>query len=109
MFIDFDKIETSTIPNFYNGEKNTVAQMYVDDLNRIMRGTLEPEASIGSHKHETGSEIIFILQGTGKALCNDEQEILSPGSCHYCPKGNSHSLINDGVEDLIFFAVVAQQ
>ena len=29
--------------------------------------------------------------------------------CHYCPKGHSHGLFNDGDEDLVFFAVVPAQ
>ena len=36
MLIDFDKIEETIIANFYGGEKNTVAKMFVDDMNRIM-------------------------------------------------------------------------
>lgn len=109
MIIDFSKIQESVIANFYGGENNTVSQMHVDDMNRIMRGKLEPGASIGLHKHENGSEIVYILQGKGKAIFDNEQEELQTGSCHYCPKGHSHSLINDGDEDLIFFAVVPQQ
>lgn len=29
--------------------------------------------------------------------------------CHYCPKDESNSLINDSNEDLIFFAVIQNQ
>ena len=31
------------------------------------------------------------------------------GDCHYCPKGHTHSLINNSDEDLVFFAVVPVQ
>lgn len=109
MIIDFSKIKESVITNFYGGDDNTIAKMHVDDMNRIMLIKLEPGASIGLHKHENGSEIVYILQGKGKAIFDDGQEELQPGSCHYCPKEHSHSLINDGAEDLIFFAVVPQQ
>jgi mannose-6-phosphate isomerase-like protein (cupin superfamily) len=110
MLIDFNKIEESVIPNFYRGEKNTVARMFTDNLNnRIMYGKLEPGASIGLHKHDNGSEIVYVLKGSGKALYDDIQEELSVGICHYCPKEHSHSLINDGNGDLVFFAVVVQQ
>ena len=34
---------------------------------------------------------------------------LVPGSRHFCPLGHTHSLINDGVEYLEFFAVVPNQ
>lgn len=53
--------------------------------------------------------MIYILQGKGKALYDDREEELYTGVCHYCPKGHSHSIINNSDEDLIFFAVVPQQ
>ena len=36
MIIDFDKIETTIIPNFRGGEKNCAANMFVDGNNKIM-------------------------------------------------------------------------
>ena len=109
MIIDFEQIEETAIKNFYGGQNDTIARMFADEKNRIMYGKLEPGASIGIHRHETGSEIVYIIQGTGKAVFDDTQEELKPGICHYCPKGHSHSLINDGSGDLVFFAVVPQQ
>lgn len=106
MIIDFSKIETTVIKNFRGGEKNTALKMFTDDNNKIMRGILEPGASIGLHTHENNSEIIFILEGNGKISYDGEFETLQKGSCHYCPMGHSHSLINDSKEDLVFFAVV---
>ena len=50
--------------------------MFVDERNRIMCSRLEPGASIGYHKHENGSEMIYILQGKGKALYDDGEEEL---------------------------------
>lgn len=108
MLLTFDKIEETVIPQFKGGEKETVARMYVDNNNRIMRVKLIPGASIGLHTHETSSEIVYILSGAGKMLYDDTCEPLSAGSCHYCPKGHTHSLINDSEDDLIFFAVVPE-
>ena len=109
MLINFNAMDVTEIPNFMGGEKTTRARMRVDELGKIMRGCLEPGASIGLHTHETSSEIIYILGGTGKALYDDGCETLGPGDCHYCPRGHSHSLINDGKEPLEFFAVVPVQ
>ena len=112
MLIEFDKMEPQVIPHMRGGEKEVRARMYTDSLNKIMRGRLIPGASIGMHTHETGSEIIYILSGKGKILYDGGCEALEPGSCHYCPKGHAHSLINDspeGGEDLRFFAVVTEQ
>lgn len=106
MLIQFDETKETVIPHFYGGEKETSVRMFADESNRFMCGSLEPGASIGLHTHEAGSEIIYVLSGSGKALFDSEEEKLFPGSCHYCPKGHCHSLINDGTETLKFFAAV---
>lgn len=109
MLINFDAMETKVIPHMRDGEKEVSAQMYTDSLGKIMRGRLIPGASIGLHTHDTSSETIYVLSGTGKVLYDGVYEPVSAGSCHYCPKGHEHSLINDSEGDLIFFAVVPEQ
>ena len=109
MNIDFSAIEESVIPHMRGGEKELRAHMFDDKLVKLMKGRLIPGASIGLHTHETSSEIVYILSGTGKVLYDDGCETLGPGSCHYCPKGHAHSLINDSDGDLEFFAVIPQQ
>lgn len=106
MVIKFSEMEEKQLPAFYGGEGVFCAKMHVDGQNKILRGRLVSGASIGLHAHEPSSEIIFILSGTGKCLCDGREEILSAGDCHYCPKGSNHTLLNDGAEDLIFYAVV---
>lgn len=108
MIIDFSGIEPTVIKNFRGGEKDTVTRMYVDENNKIVQGTLEAGASIGVHTHETNSEIIYILEGKGKVLYDGKYEAVEKGSCHYCPMGHSHSLINDSNDTLVFFAVVSE-
>ncbi len=107
--IDFNAMEETVLHEFKGGEGDTVARMHVDELNRIMKSRLAPGCSIGLHTHETSSEIIFILSGTGTALLDGKEEILPPGSCHYCKKGQSHTLMNKGGEELHFYAVVPEQ
>ena len=41
-------------------------------------------------------------------LCDGEKEVLEPGVACYCPEGSSHTVINDGTEDLTFFAIVPE-
>lgn len=109
MLIDFSTMEEKVIPGFLGGEGTFHTRMRVDELGKIMRGCLEPGSSIGLHTHDTSSEIIFILAGTGKVLYDGAYEPLAAGSCHYCPKGHAHSLINDSDGNLEFFAVVPVQ
>ena len=109
MVLEFDKMEATILPRFKGGEKEVAGKMYVDERNRILHATLAPGASIGQHVHDTSSEIIYVLSGSGKLLEQGEELRLEKGMCHYCPKGQGHSIINDGTEDLVLFAVVPQQ
>lgn len=54
-----------------------------DGLNCILHGRLEPGCSIGLHRYETSSEIIFILSGRGRAIIDGREELLALGDCHY--------------------------
>ena len=107
--IDFVAMEEKIIPGFKGGEGSFAVKMFADDANRILHGRLVPGSSIGMHCHDTSSEIIYILSGVGTAILEGQEEILTAGQCHYCPKGGTHTLMNKGTEDLIFFAVVPEQ
>ena len=109
MVFDLKNEEAVTIDNFKGGEKYISAKMHFDGKNRILHGVLVSGATIGLHTHETNSEIIYFLKGKGKVLYDGEYETVEQGMCHYCPKGHSHSLINDSDEDLVLFAVVPEQ
>ena len=109
MNIDFDKTELSVIPNFKGGEKELRARTVFDGTNRIMKATLIPGASIGMHTHEDSCEVIFITSGRGSVIMDGEKSPVHAGLCHYCPKGHTHSLINDSDADLDFIAVVPKQ
>lgn len=109
MKIQFNEIEETIMPHFLGGKKEFHAKIFNDGSNKIMRARLVPGASIGIHSHDTSSEILLITKGHGHVLYEGEKIILNEGDCHYCPKGYSHSLVNDSNEYLEFFAVVPQQ
>ena len=98
MNFNYNEQEYEEFPNFKGGEKSLYAKMFHDEKNRI-----------GVHTHETNSEIIYITKGTGRVLMDGEYEKLEAGMCHYCPKGHTHSLMNDSDAELEFFAVVPEQ
>ena len=109
MILDFPAMKPERFPNFKGGEKALDAAMWNDDAVRILRGTLEPGATIGLHTHTGNSEIIYILSGRGKVLMDGGEEAVRAGQCHYCPQGHTHSLVNDSDVDLCFFAVVPER
>lgn len=109
MVIDFSKMEDTILHEFKGGKKDYVAKMYSDESAKIMYGKLEPGASIGMHTHETSCEMIYILSGTAEYIYDGQPETVTAGGCHYCPKGHTHTMMNNSNEDLIFFAVVPEQ
>ena len=103
-------IEISHLENFKGGEKHLEAKMFFDGTNRILTNArLIPGASIGMHTPEDSCEVIFILEGCGSLLEDGTKKEVQAGDCLYCPKGGSHSLVNDSGSDLLFCAVVPQQ
>lgn len=112
MKIEFEKENMQILPHFKGGEKEYRAIIIEDKYHKIMKGCLIPGASIGMHKHEDSSEIMFITKGTAKYIVIDKDgakkvEILKEGDCHYVKVGESHTLINETSEDLHFYAVVS--
>lgn len=108
MVINFDNVEEKNLEHFKGGEKALIARMITDENNKILYGKLEPGASIGYHTHDTSSEIIYILEGQADYKYDDESETATPGQAHYCPKGHSHSMTNNGDTMLVFLAVVPE-
>lgn len=108
MKINFNEIKEKPMPGFNGGNGTTFLRMFADAKEKILFARLEPGASVGLHSHMTSSEVIFILSGEGRVLYDGTMEDLGPGDCHYCPMGHSHSLINQGKEELVFWAVVPE-
>lgn len=102
----FEDIEETTMERFYGGEGCITSNMLVLDGHRFIKGKLAPGSTVGIHRHQGSFELIMITSGKGRAVCDGKEEILVPGDCHYCADGSEHTLINDGDEDLCFYAVV---
>ncbi len=107
--INFEEIDTVEIPEFNGGTGITKSKMFIDGNGKIMKAILEKGSSIGKHTHSTSSEIIYIISGMAKCILNEKEEIVKTGQCHYCPKGSTHSIINEAEEDLVMFCVVPNQ
>lgn len=109
MLIDFNEIKEMTIPGMNAGTGMMSARMYMDEQGKIIPCAIHAGGSIGLHKHETGDDISYILSGSGKAICDGNEEILRSGTCHICKKGSAHSIINTGSEDLVLLTVVTER
>ena len=108
MLLDFSQLPVEPVPHMRGGAGTVLLQKSVQGPVKVLRGVLPPGASIGMHPHQGNSEVIYLLSGTGKVLCDGAEEPVGPGSCHYGPQGHSHSLVNTGPLPLEFFAVVPE-
>lgn len=106
MLIDFSSIEEGKISNFHGGDKDVFFRAYDEKNKRIMLTRMIPGSSNGLHKHETNSEIIYVISGEGEVYTDGVKEILKPGVATYCPLGSSHEIKNTGKEDLVCFNVI---
>lgn len=79
MQIDFNKIASMTNPGMNSGTGMMTAKMYNDDAYRIIPTAIHPGGSIGNHKQESGDDMNYIINGTGKAFCDGVEEELKPG------------------------------
>ena len=109
MLIDFNEISETINPNFKGGSKSVGTRGYSDGMNKIIKLRLEPGSSIGLHTHRSNSEIMMILKGKGHIIFDGSGFDIAEGQSHYCPKGHTHSLINDSDSDLEVFAVIPEQ
>ena len=108
MLIDFNAQDEKAIEGMNGGKGKIFAKMFMNSSGKVIVSRLESGASIGLHTQSNGNDINFIVSGEGKAFCNGIEEILTPGVCHYCPKGSSHEIINTGKEDLLLYTVVQE-
>ena len=67
---------------------------------------LEPGCSLGYHEHHGESETYYILQGFGEYNDNGTLRQVKPGDVTYTPDGCGHALVNKGVSNLIFIALI---
>lgn len=109
MLLDFNNTKDITIPGMNNGTGTMTAKMYMDEQGKIIPCSIHPGGSIGLHRHETSDDINYVLSGTGKALCDGQEEILCAGTCHVCKKGSEHSITNTGDDDLMLLTVVVER
>ena len=109
MLINFNDMNEMTMPGMNNGTGEMTVRMFNDDKYRMIHTVIHPGGSIGPHVQESGDNINYVISGEGKAICDDMEEALAPGTCHICPKGSEHSIINTGDENLVIFTIVAKK
>ena len=69
--------------------------------------TLEPGGKIPVHTHGPADVTIYVLEGRGAFLVNEERQILEPETALYVPIGAGIGIDNVGEKTLRFIAAIA--
>ena len=106
MLIDFNAMKEITMPCMNVGTGEMTVRMYNDENYRIIPTIIHCGGSIGVHTQSSGDDLNYIISGTGKAICDGKEEILSKGVMHICPQNSQHTIINTGSEDFVMLTIV---
>ncbi len=68
--------------------------------------TLNPGASIGYHRHEGETELMYVLERHGCVQDDDSFYDVEEGDCTMTASGHSHSIENTGGSTLVLLAVI---
>ena len=68
--------------------------------------TLNPNCSIGYHRHDSETEYYFILSGTGTVNDDGKEVQVKQGDSVITGNGASHGIKNTGSVPLVFHAVI---
>lgn len=86
-------IEEKTLQNGYFREVLFTAQH-----SQLVVMSLNPNEEIGMEVHEIVDQFIRIEQGTGKAILNGEEHMISDGFAIVIPAGTQHNIINTSTD-----------
>jgi len=95
----------------YIAHGGAIAQMILDrrilkEIGFLAIANLAPGKEIEAHV-DPMEEIYFVLSGSGKMHVNEDSRQVHPGDATWIPAGSSHSLLNNGDEDLVILVVAS--
>lgn len=86
-------IEEKSLQNDYFREV-----LYTAQHSQLVAMSLNPNEEIGMEVHEIVDQFIRVEQGTGKAILNGEEQMISDGFAIVVPAGTQHNIINTSSE-----------
>ncbi len=106
------QMETEVRSNMRGGVGNVTFQHFFkkDEITArtrlCSRLTLPPGASIGLHKHDGEDELFIVTRGMGLIDNGQTRESVQAGDAILTGKGESHAVINSGLEPLEIIAII---
>src|SRR5512143_2374152 len=88
-------------------EKNTAFRrvLATGKKSQLVLMSIPAGEEIGSEVHAETDQILFIVEGEGKAVVDGKSSKVEDGAAVFVPAGAKHNLINEADEDLKLFTV----
>ena len=67
----------------------------------------QPNGKASPHSHNVQETIWYILKGIGVVVLDGERHLVEPNVVIYIPPKVEHSIINTGLEDLVFAIAIS--
>jgi len=67
----------------------------------------QPNGTVTPHSHNVQESIWYILKGIGVVVLDGERHLVEPNVVIYIPPKVEHSIINTGLEDLVFAIAIS--
>jgi quercetin dioxygenase-like cupin family protein len=85
-----------------------VAPHLVRMEHRVGFGTqsIAPGGHVRAHAHDRNEEIIHVIAGTGRAVLDDGEHPMRPGTTLFLGRNRRHMFVNDGAGNLEFVWVI---
>jgi mannose-6-phosphate isomerase-like protein (cupin superfamily) len=78
----------------------------LNEIGFLAIANLAPGKEIDTHV-DPMEEIYFVLSGAGIMHVDEDSRRVGPGDATWIPAGSSHSLLNNGKEDLVILVVAS--
>ena len=103
--------DKAVLETTYIAHGGAIAQMILDrrilkEIGFLAIASLAPGKEIEAHV-DPMEEIYFVMTGSGKMQVDEDSRQVGPGDATWIPAGSSHSLLNNGDEDLVIFVVAS--
>ena len=79
--------------------------LYTNPYTQVVLMSLKPGEDIGTETHDSNDQILYFVQGEGKAIINGEEHSVRAGDLVNVPAGKEHNFINSGDESLKLFTI----
>ena len=87
------------------GEKAQAIRIGGDATATLFVARFAQGAEVKPHFHKTHTEVLYVIEGTGRMIIDGKEIDIKPGSILMNPMGKVHSMKNTGSGEIVFLQI----